>query len=84
VVLACIANSLSLSVILFVYCLVLYLMLSSVISEVCMVFYSDSVDYDTILINFCMCFVDLLHAFVEYANAAVASAARNVNFRTTF
>jgi len=29
-----------------------------------------------------MCFVDLLHAFVEYANAVVASAARNVNFAT--
>jgi len=28
---------------------------------------------------FLCCFVDLLHAFVEYANAVVATAAKNVN-----
>ena len=29
-------------------------------------------------------FVDLFHAFVEYANAVVASAAKNVNLTTHY
>jgi len=31
-----------------------------------------------------LCCVDLLHAFVEYANAVVASAAKNVNLYSCY